>query len=89
MTYKQGCKYASVAGHPLPHLRCDRAYSAALSRPERTLAGRWCWLTGGVIERTLEYKLLLPLLIIGFNVLAWGAVIWSVGNVVESSRPND
>lgn len=42
-----------------------------------------------MIERTLEYKLLLPLLIIGFNVLAWGAVIWSVGNVVESSRPND
>jgi hypothetical protein len=45
------------------------------------------WLTGGVIGRTLEYKLLTPLLIIGLNILAWGAVIWSVGKVVESGKP--
>jgi hypothetical protein len=44
------------------------------------------WLTGGVMSRSFEYKLLLPLIIIGLNVLAWGAVIWSVGNVVETSR---
>jgi hypothetical protein len=30
--------------------------------------------------------IVMPLVIIGLNVLAWGAVIWSVGNVVESSR---
>jgi hypothetical protein len=44
------------------------------------------WMTGGVISRTFEYKLLMPLLIIALNVLAWGAVIWSVGNVVESGK---
>ena len=38
------------------------------------------------MSRTFEYKLLLPLIIIGLNVLAWGAVIWSVGNVVETRR---
>jgi hypothetical protein len=36
--------------------------------------------------RTFEFKLLMPLFIIALNILAWGAVIWSVGNVVESSR---
>jgi hypothetical protein len=45
------------------------------------------WLTGGVIGRTLEYKLLTPLLIIGLNIPAWGAMIWSVGKVVESGKP--
>ena len=44
------------------------------------------WLTGGVLARNFEYKILMPLLIIGLNVLAWGAVIWSVGNVVASNR---
>jgi hypothetical protein len=44
------------------------------------------WLTGGVMARTLEYKLLMPLLIIALNVLAWGAVIGSVRTVVESGR---
>jgi hypothetical protein len=44
------------------------------------------WLTGGVMPRTFEYKLLMPLIVIGLNVLAWGAVVWAVGNVVESSR---
>ena len=44
------------------------------------------WLTGGVMSRTFEYKLLMPLIVIGLNVLAWGAVVWAVGNVVESSR---
>jgi hypothetical protein len=44
------------------------------------------WLTGGVMSRTVEYKLLMPLLIIAINVLAWGGVIWAAGNVVESSR---
>ncbi len=89
MTYKQGCKYAALLGIPCLIFDVIVRIPPLYQRPERTLAGRWCWLTGGVIERTLEYKLLLPLLIIGFNVLAWGAVIWSVGNVVESSRPND
>ena len=44
------------------------------------------WLTGGIVSRSFEYKLLMPLIIIGLNVLAWGAVIWSVGNVVETNR---
>jgi hypothetical protein len=44
------------------------------------------WLTGGIVSRTFEYKLLMPLIIIGLNVLAWGAVIYSVGNVVESRQ---
>jgi len=29
---------------------------------------------------------LMPLLIIGINVLVWGGVIWAVGNVMESRR---
>jgi hypothetical protein len=38
------------------------------------------------MARNFEYKLLLPLLIVGINILAWGAVVWSIGNVIESSR---
>ena len=44
------------------------------------------WLTSGLIARGIEYKLLMPLLIIGLNVLVWGGVIWAAGNVVASSR---
>ena len=94
MTYKQGCKYAA---HPLPDLRRDCAHAALLPRAGFTPAAQiilfpgWQvvnWLTGGLVSRSFEYKLLLPLIIIGLNVLAWGAVIWSVGNVVETSRTN-
>jgi hypothetical protein len=44
------------------------------------------WLTDGLTARNFEYKLLLPLLIVGINILAWGVVVWSVGNVIESRR---
>ena len=98
MTYKQGCKYAALLGipclifdvivriPPLYHVQSAHRLAQIILFPGWQVVH---WLTGGVIGRTLEYKLLLPLLIIGFNVLAWGAVIWSVGNVVESSRSTD
>jgi hypothetical protein len=95
MTYKQGCKYAALLGIPClifdvivripPLYHVAGAHQAA----QIILFPGWQavhWLTGGVVGRTLEYKLLIPLLIVGLNILAWGAVIWSVGNVVESSR---
>lgn len=57
--------------------------------PEAILFPGWQvvhWLTGGLTARTFEYKLLLPLLIVGINILVWGAVVWSIGNVIESRR---
>jgi hypothetical protein len=95
VTYKQGCKYAALLGIPclifdviarLPpfyHMPGVRSLAQIVLFPGWQVVH---WLTGGVMSRTFEYKLLMPLIIIGVNVLAWGAVVWSVGNVVESSR---
>jgi hypothetical protein len=95
MTYKQGCKYAALLGIPclifdviarMPpfyHVQGVRRLAQIILFPGWQVGH---WLTGGVMSRTFEYKLLMPVVIIGLNVLAWGAVIWSVGNVVESSR---
>jgi hypothetical protein len=92
MTYKQGCKYAALLGipcllfdliariPPLYHVHGVHRLARIVLFPGWQVVN---WLTGGVMARTLEYKLLMPLLIIAINVLAWGAVIWSVGNVVE------
>jgi hypothetical protein len=44
------------------------------------------WMTSGLIARSIEYTLLMPLLIIGINVLVWGGGIWAAGSVVESRR---
>ena len=95
MTYKQGCKYAALLGIPclifdviarMPpfyHMAAMRRVAQIVLFPGWQMVH---WLTGGVMSRTFEYKLLMPLIVIGLNVLAWGAVVWSVGNVVESSR---
>lgn len=95
MTYKQGCKYAALLGIPclvfdviarMPpfyHVRGLHRLAQIILFPGWQVVN---WLTGGIMARTFEYKLLMPLIIIGLNVLAWGAVVWSVGNVVESSR---
>jgi hypothetical protein len=97
VTYKQGCKYAALLGIPclifdviarIPpfyHVRGVHRLAQIILFPGWQVVN---WLTGGVVSRSFEYKLLLPLIIIGLNVLAWGAVIWSVGNVVETSRTN-
>jgi hypothetical protein len=95
VTYKQGCKYAALLG--IPCLLFDLIarvppfyHVPGVHRLARiVLFPGWQvvnWLTGGVMARTLEYKLLMPLLIIAINVVAWGGVVWSVGNVVESRR---
>ena len=39
-------------------------------------------MTCGLIARNFEYKVLMPLFIIVLNVLAWGGVIWAVGNAL-------
>ena len=95
MTYKQGCQYAALLGIPClifdllvripPLYHMESAHALA----QIVLAPGWQvvhWLTGGVMGRGIEYKLLMPLLIIGINVLVWGAVIWSVGNVVATEK---
>jgi hypothetical protein len=95
VTYKQGCKYAALLGIPclifdvivrMPpfyHVRGLHGLAQIILFPGWQVM---YWLTGGVMSRSFEYKLLMPLIIIGLNVLAWGAVIWSVGNLVETSR---
>lgn len=95
MTYKQGCLYAAYLGVPClifdviarmpPFFHMEGAHVLA----EAILFPGWQvvhWLTGGLTARTFEYKLLLPLLIVGINILVWGAVVWSIGNVIESRR---
>jgi hypothetical protein len=93
MTYKQGCKYAALLGIPclifdviarMPpfyHMPGARRLAQIILFPGWQVVH---WLTGGIIGRTLEYKLLIPVIIIALNVLAWGAVIWVAGNVLES-----
>ena len=95
MTYKQGCKYAALLGIPclifdviarMPpfyHMAGMRTLAQIILFPGWQVVH---WLTGGVLARNFEYKILMPLVIIGRNVLACGAVIWSVGNMVELSR---
>jgi hypothetical protein len=95
VTYKQGCKYAALLGipcllfdviartPPLYHVPAAHRLAQILLFPGWQVVN---WLTGGMMARTFEYKLLMPLLIIGLNVLAWGAVVWSVANVVESGK---
>jgi hypothetical protein len=85
MTYKQGCKYAALLGipclifdviartPPFFHMAGMRTAAQLVLFPGWQAA---TWLTGGVMSRTVEYKLLMPLLIIALNVLAWGGVIW-------------
>jgi len=95
MTYKKGCLYAAYLGVPClifdvvvrmpPFFHMEGAHALA----EIILFPGWQvvhWLTGGFTARNFEYKLLLPMLIVGIDVLAWGGVVWSIGNVIESSR---
>jgi hypothetical protein len=95
MTYKQGCMYAALLGIPClifdviarmpPFFHMAGMHTAA----QLILFPGWQvthWLTSGLISRSIEYKLLMPMLIIGLNVLAWGGVIWVAGNVAASSR---
>src|SRR5579859_8024285 len=95
MTYRQGCAYAAVLGVPClifdllvripPLYHVEAAHAAA----QIILFPGWQvvhWLTSGLLARNVEYELLLPLLIIGINIGAWGAVVWSIGNVIESGR---
>jgi hypothetical protein len=95
MTYRQGCTYAALLGIPclifdviaripsLYHMQNVHRVARIILFPGWQAVN---WMTGGVVSRTFEYKLLMPLFIIALNILAWGAVVWSVGNVVESSR---
>lgn len=95
MTYKQGCTYAALLGipclifdviarlPPLYHMQGVHTLAQILLFPGWQVVH---WLTGGVVGRGFEYKLVMPVMIVGLNVLAWGAVIWSVGNVLESMR---
>ena len=95
MTYKQGCKYAAILGipclvfdllvriPPLFHVEAAHTIAQIILFPGWQIVH---WLTSGLMARTFEYKLLLPLLIIAINLLVWGAVVWSVGNVVTTSK---
>ena len=95
MTYKQGCGYAALLGIPClifdvivrmpPFFHMAGMHTAA----QLILFPGWQvthWLTSGLIGRGIEYKILMPLAIIGVNVLVWGAVIRVAGNVVAGSR---
>lgn len=95
MMYGQGCKYAALLGIPclifdviarMPpffHMAGMRTAAQVLLFPGWQVTH---WLTSGLIGRSIEYELLMPLLIIGLNVLAWGGVIWAAGNAIESGR---
>jgi hypothetical protein len=95
MTYKRDCAYAALLGIPClifdviarmpPFFHMEGMHTAA----QLILFPGWQlthWLTSGLISRSIEYTLPMPLLIIGINVLVWGGVIWAAGSVVESSR---
>ncbi len=95
MTYKQGVKYAAFLGvpclifdllvrvPPLFHMQAAHTVAQFILFPGWQVVH---WLTSGLTGRTFEYKLLMPLLIIAINLMVWGAVVWSVGNVVQSSQ---
>jgi hypothetical protein len=90
MTYKRACGIAALLGIPslildlmvrMPpfyHMHGAHQLAQVLLFPGWQLAR---WLTGDVMGRTLEYKLLLPLLVVVLNVVAWGGVIWWVANL--------
>jgi hypothetical protein len=95
MTYKQGCKYAGLLGIPCLVfalvVRLPPLYHMAGARrlAQIVLFPGWQvihWITGGLIARNFEYKVLMPVFIIVLNVFAWGGLIWLVGNMVEG-RP--
>jgi hypothetical protein len=95
MTYKQGCSIAALLGipalvfdllvrlPPLYHMRGAHELARILLFPGWQLAG---WLTGGVMGRTFEYKLLVPLFVLALNVLAWGGLVWWCANVWQMLR---
>jgi hypothetical protein len=95
MTYRQGCGYAAVLGvpcliydllvriPPLYHVEAAHALARIILFPGWQVVH---WLTSGLMARNVEYKLLLPLLIVAINILVWGAVVWSLGNLVEATR---
>ncbi len=86
MTYKRGCMYAAILGLPCllfdllvripPLYHMQQAHTVA----QFILFPGWQvvhWLTGGLMARNFEHELLLPLLIIAINIVAWGAVGWA------------
>jgi hypothetical protein len=93
MTYKQGCKYALLLGipcllfdiiarlPPLYHVAGAHRLAQIILFPGWQVVH---WMTGGLVARSFEYKVLLPLLIVALNVLAWGGVVWAVGNLIEN-----
>lgn len=90
MTYKQGCLYAAVLGLPCLLfdllVRIPPLYHVAQAHvvAQFILFPGWQvvhWLTGGLMARSFEYKLLLPLVIIAINIAVWGAVVWSVAGL--------
>lgn len=95
MTYKQGCVYAGYLGvpcliyeviarlPPLYHVEAARTISQIVLFPGWQFMH---WITGGLEARSFEYKLLIPLIIIALNVLAWGGVVWFIGNLRTSGR---
>ena len=93
MTYRRGCTYAAVLGipclifdllvriPPLYHVEQAHTLSQFILFPGWQVVH---WMTGGLLARNFEYKLLLPLVIILINTVVWGAVVWSVGNLRSS-----
>ncbi len=79
-----------IVGHTLPYLRPADTYPASLPCEEAHTVAEFLlfpgwqvvhWLTGGLMARNFEYKLLLPMLIIAINIAAWGGVVWAAGNL--------
>src|SRR5258708_28191236 len=95
MTYKQGCKYAALLGIPclifdviarMPpfyHVQGVHRVARIILFPGWQVVH---WLTGGVISRTFEYKLLMPLAIMGST--CWRGARWC-GRWGMSSNPAD
>ncbi|HEX6771078.1 MAG TPA: hypothetical protein VF126_03570 [Acidobacteriaceae bacterium] len=82
MTYKQECGYAALLGvpclvfaliarmPPLYHVAGAHRMAQIILFPGWQVVH---WMTGGLVARNFEYKLLMPLFIIVLNVLAWAA----------------
>jgi hypothetical protein len=96
MTYKRGCSYAALLGIPCLVfaliVRMPPLYHVAEAHrlAQIILFPGWQiihWITGGLMARNFEYKVLMPLFIVVLNVLAWGGVVWFVGNLLEA-RPS-
>jgi hypothetical protein len=89
VTYKRACGYAAVLGVPclvfalIIHMPLLHHMGEAHRLAQIVLFPGWQvvhWMTGGVVARNFEYKVLMPLFIIAINVIAWGGAIWVVGN---------